>query len=1001
MGCAPSQSSLIQNFSKNGPGSFRKGRMLRAQLERIESLTETQSKDGGGITNPCEMDTVALDRGGGIPHPPRQCQPILPETATLKPGRKSSLPEEANSLSICPEKIGMQEIRVDIAQAGGEKKEGMEQQEEKVTKNKGQRKQQKGKAGKQGKWIKGRRASQEQKVDYPELLIKAHQSAYAYLNPSISRYKALMGLFDQAVQIQIQLQQMVRFLALRYEEVNQALEGIASDGEKLMKESGEHLAWPLGKGVALRTEPPPDLLQQLLQYSIQKMQLMGGAVGGVTDSALKEAVDYFGAASDLMAKKLKVKRGLDGRLARVLGRIEEAAVRKPGPVDMTLHSEDSGIGGESESMASSERHQQCRKSCGSASVGVTKPYNCLPEKNKASASPPPPAMSGDAESSKAPKDIQMHTRFSLSSLDTNCSTLVADFKDSESLLWSSSLDEDNDDEEDLEDEDDEEEQGTKERPDFSPTDSCTFIRQVPKWSENPENEEMSLKMKDAISGRIRFVPGKYNGNCSNGSVGSSTTQWPEEEEHKGKRPQTAAAITRGSKKGAAAKQRRSRSAESLRSQGEDPTLLELHRTQKDLSRRLEKMSEGKTADGRSANPKLGGNQPLANASSNNRLHSSLDSSILPSQDRPVLWKSGSGEQGMEEEKKKKEKSGGRATPPSTPPPKNERKSVKRLIDTFSQIKENVNNTSLLMPLAPPRGVWKCGVPILPSMGYWGLASINSKGDVWDLGDIDLDNLPPPPPEVLMDDSFQITDRPLAPNDTSIPSTDSNGTRGRSPYPQRTSVSQRLKASLNSIHVLPSKGSFQRALVSVSPQRSGRQDAGSRNSSVESQPEIRPDPEKEEAASLYRQARKIIHLRHSTESLSGSSIEKVQTRMDFNISTRKACLIHGATEAFPSPPSLPQIPPPSPPAPSRTTPPTRPPIYGTRKLPTTHPAQTTTISNFSQPSNNPKTTQPVQARKLPSPSSLQRRSDPASQGSSEGEIASPSSFCKTTSRPVSP
>ncbi|MBN3284281.1 PCARE regulator, partial [Polyodon spathula] len=834
MGCAPSQSSLIQNFSKNGPGSFRKGRMLRAQLERIESLTETQSKDGGGITNPCEMDTVALDRGGGIPHPPRQCQPILPEIATLKPGRKSSLPEEANSLSICPEKIGMQEIRVDIAQAGGEKKEGMEQQEEKVTKNKGQRKQQKGKAGKQGKWIKGRRASQEQKVDYPELLIKAHQSAYAYLNPSISRYKALMGLFDQAVQIQIQLQQMVRFLALRYEEVNQALEGIASDGEKLMKESGEHLAWPLGKGVALRTEPPPDLLQQLLQYSIQKMQLMGGAVGGVTDSALKEAVDYFGAASDLMAKKLKVKRGLDGRLARVLGRIEEAAVRKPGPVDMTLHSEDSGIGGESESMASSERHQQCRKSCGSASVGVTKPYNCLPEKNKASASPPPPAMS----------------------------------------------------------------------------DSCTFIRQVPKWSENPENEEMSLKMKDAISGRIRFVPGKYNGNCSNGSVGSSTTQWPEEEEHKGKRPQTAAAITRGSKKGAAAKQRRSRSAESLRSQGEDPTLLELHRTQKDLSRRLEKMSEGKTADGRSANPKLGGNQPLANASSNNRLHSSLDSSILPSQDRPVLWKSGSGEQGMEEEKKKKEKSGGRATPPSTPPPKNERKSVKRLIDTFSQIKENVNNTSLLMPLAPPRGVWKCGVPILPSMGYWGLASINSKGDVWDLGDIDLDNLPPPPPEVLMDDSFQITDRPLAPNDTSIPSTDSNGTRGRSPYPQRTSVSQRLKASLNSIHVLPSKGSFQRALVSVSPQRSGRQDAGSRNSSVESQPEIRPDPEKEEAASLYRQARKIIHLRHSTESLSGSSIEKVQTRMDFNISTRKACLIHGATEAFPSPPSLPQIPPPA-------------------------------------------------------------------------------------------
>ncbi|MGH0156421.1 UNVERIFIED_CONTAM: hypothetical protein FKN15_052248 [Acipenser sinensis] len=679
-----------------------------------------------------------------------------------------------------------------------------------------------------------------------------------------------------------------------------------------MKESGEHLAWPIEKGGVLRKEPPPDLFQQLLQYSIQKMQLVGGTVCGVTDSALEEAVDYFGAASDLMAEKLKVKRGLDGRLARVIGKIEEAAVRKLVPEDMTLYSEDSGIGGESKFLAGSERHQQCRKSCESASDGVTKSYKCYPpEKNKASASPPPPAMPGDAEVPKAPKDIRMCTNFSRNSLDSNCSSLVADFKDSESL----------------------------------------------------------------------------------------PTQWPEEEEHKGKRPQTAAAITIGGKKGAVAKQRRSRPAESLRGQGEDTTLMELHRTQKDLSHRLEKMSEGKTADGRSTNPRLGGNQPLANTSSNNRLHSSLDFSILPSQDRPVLQKSASGKQGVEEEKKKKEKSGGRgplkATPPSTPPPKNERKSVKRLIDTFSQIKENVNDTGPLKPLAPPKGVRKCGVPILPSMGYWGLAPINSRGDVWDLGaegegtipgDIDLDSLPPPPPEVLMDNSFQITDRP---NDTSIPSTNSNGTRGRSPNPQRMSVSQRLKVSLNSIHVLPSKGNFRRGLVNVSPQRSGRQVIGSRSSSVESQPEFKLDPEKEEAANLYRQARKIIHLRHSTESPSGSSIEKVQTTRDFNISTRKACPTHGATEALPGPPSLPQGPPSPPSSPSRTTPPTPPPLSGTRKLPTTAASQPTQHRRLpnphilqrqpSLPSASPPTTQkqpsPPMQRKFPCPPSLQSHPQP--------------------------
>ncbi|KAG7225145.1 hypothetical protein INR49_014297, partial [Caranx melampygus] len=200
----------------------------------------------------------------------------------------------------------------------------------------------------------------EHKVDFPEPLVKAHQAAYAFLNPSINKYDILLGLLEQATQTQVSVQPMVAFMALRYQEIIQGLEEMADEGERVLKENGEHLAWPsqmknLSSSPPLKSgsaniEPPPDLLQQLLQYTTQRMRNVSHTVGGIGDSALEEAVEYFASVSELLEEKLKVKRAAETRLRQLLTRIEMASLRKPGPEDSALFSEDSGIGAESWTM---------------------------------------------------------------------------------------------------------------------------------------------------------------------------------------------------------------------------------------------------------------------------------------------------------------------------------------------------------------------------------------------------------------------------------------------------------------------------------------------------------------------------------------------------------------------------------------------------------------------------------------------------------------------------
>ncbi|XP_050928045.1 LOW QUALITY PROTEIN: uncharacterized protein LOC108899301 [Lates calcarifer] len=211
----------------------------------------------------------------------------------------------------------------------------------------------------------------QMKVDFPPNMVRAHQAAFAFLNPNISKYETLLGLLEQAAQTQLSLQPMMSALVIRFEEINQALEEMAEEGELMLKQHGDYMAFAIwDDGTSSNSpNPPPDLLQQLLQHSTEKMRLVGCSVQALGDSTLEEALEYFSSLSKLLAEKLQAKQAAEQRLAHVLAQVEGAAMRKSNPEDSALHSEDSGIGGENESLTGSERHRRHRGSAGSGSCG--------------------------------------------------------------------------------------------------------------------------------------------------------------------------------------------------------------------------------------------------------------------------------------------------------------------------------------------------------------------------------------------------------------------------------------------------------------------------------------------------------------------------------------------------------------------------------------------------------------------------------------------------------
>nr|XP_046205893.1 photoreceptor cilium actin regulator [Oncorhynchus gorbuscha] len=972
MGCSPSKGN---NFVAHG--TFGRGRTL--QPGGKESIVESQSDCGGNGGSSGTGDT--WERRDGERRLAGQTQSVQKEAPSTPQKRRPSLTELVPEGVILDKKVGTQET--DKTGQHGKEKQGDKQD---MADKKGGRKPKKNCKGVKSakkKEKENKAPLVEQKVDFPEPLVKAHQAAYAFLNPSISKYEILLGLLDQATQTQMSVQPMVTFMAMRYEEINRGLEEMADEGERILKDNGEHLAWPSPmknlssspplKSGSINAEPPPDLLQQLLQYTTQRMQNVGQSVGGIGDSALEEAAEYFTSVSELLEDKLKAKHAAESRLMQLLTRIEAASLRKPGPEDSGLFSEDSGIGAESESLAGSERRLRC-ESCESTGSNRTTPYSPF----GITASP----VQQGAPRQKFIKKVS-HSN-SLNSIDSVCTIMD---KGSASL--------DDGEEQGDDDEGEEEGQGGRTRSNASLSGpNQQPCRLVPKCIENPQNVEMTLKMKDAISGRIRFVPSQRDSAKTKPTDSPKTRcQWTEGGSPK--RPQRAASVRREIKKTTVPKEHRSQSAESVRSKGQDPTLIELERTQKDLSQMLERMSKGRTEGNTKAGLTKQNPGDSATSPASNRLCPTLqrNNNILPIQDISGLMKHDSGEhragKDIEEKNKDKKSTKGplKATPPpsptlgplkATPPPSpplshrpcsglfRGRNSVKRLIDSFSQgVEEPKQEASKV--LGPLKGVRKCGVHVMPGVGDTE-AIMNSGVSSCRTYDLDLESLPPPPLEVLMDNSFECA-QSLTVSDVD----DGIASRGRSPVPKRATASQKMRASMRSVSVLPSRGNLPQGSSSMFPARTVRRDISASSRVSHDEPQLEVDLETEEAATLYKQARKIIHLRHSSE----SPIEKGHAVPKRSSPNRAAS---GGRQGDNSPSET--VPPTST---ISSQPPATPPVSRIRMLPSTPstpsglhrrlPSPTT----FRKQPTPPSTNSPPAIRKLPTPPPLQRRlpSPPAS------------------------
>ncbi|CAL9686198.1 unnamed protein product [Knipowitschia caucasica] len=936
MGCAPSKGNHFGAF-----GPLRKSRMLPPPPG--QSPRERLTEDGASCNFPATSDPVSKER------------------ITTGHNQDSLNNVHFPSQKKCVPDLTHETTNMDIVKIQGQENDRLSQRNERTTEKTTDKKLSK-KAKKNNRSAKILKKKEketdtfcsDQKVDFPEPLVRAHQGAYAFLNPSIVKYDSLIEFLEQATQTHVLLQPMVAFMALRYDEIIQELDEIAEEGEKVFKEYGEHLAWPsqmknLSSSAAkcgpADGEPPPDLLQQLLQYTTQRMRNVSHSVSQLGDTALEEAVVYFTSVSELLEEKLKTKQAVERRLMHLLCRIEMASLRKPGPEDSALFSEDSGIGGESESLAGSDK-QHRPGSCGS--TGTNRTMSASPMRRNSF--PRGQRYSRQMFMNQISPSISLT---SLNSLDSAC-TILANEQDS--LLGSFSG------------EDDEVDEGIKGkckyRPRSTSVDRNHPRRLPPRRIENPQNMEMTLKMKNAISGRIQFEKSKPAD-----SPKRTRQQWTEDKEQTPKRPQTAKSVV---KKAAGAKARRSQSAESLKSRGEDPTLLELERTQKDLNQKLQKMSKNKNVpNNKTSTAKLHQRAPIIQSPKRTRKSQSLEKNIEGNKVAPAEKTQKKQEENSEQDGETSIiealditngliKNSTHPTPPSSPRPSSRlcrgRNSVKKLIDTFSQGAEEREGPIVLGPL---RGVKKCGVPVMPGLGNVeavlssGITSCRTEPELEKTDFLDLDNLPPPPIEVLMDKSFECAKSMSAgfPEDSVSKVTVST-------MPKRAMLSQRLKASVQPATVLPSKG----GVLSASKSKSIKVN---REETPTLSKHNQPQPPEKDHNPLYQQARGIINLRSShAEKTPGCVLSESSNIREKSTEIKDSPVgvvsgPHSAGFAVTTSASI------------RSQPPSSPSASKSRMLPSTP----------STPS--------LLHRRLPSPGNLRRQPSPTSSSSSSSTASTPS------------
>ncbi|XP_029985252.1 uncharacterized protein LOC115415754 [Sphaeramia orbicularis] len=587
------------------------------------------------------------------------------------------------------------------------------------------------------------------KVDFPPQMVRAHQAAYTFLNPSISKFETLLGLLDQAAQTQLSLQPMMSALVLRFEEINQALEEMAEEGELMLKEHGDYMVLPSGmigpKFMAIKAntetsgppDPPPDLLQQLLQHSTEKMRHVGTSFQVLGDNTLEDAVEYFTSLAKLLVGKMRDKQVAEQRIVQVLARVEQATTRKSNPEDSALHSEDSGIGGENESLTGSERHRRHRGSAGSGSCGSGINFRGVLDNQPSN---------------------------SLNLMDNN----EYDEGDEE--------EEEDDDDENVDDEDGR--QGRKRSNSSPPDPSQTLLYMRAKYMRN-----LMLETK---------------------------------------RPLTAAAA--------------SNKPEALSAARCANSVMELRKSQRDLEGRMKKIQGNREIEGPHYNLYRAGLRRHSISGSGGAHKGPLKTNQLCT--LPVLA-------------------------PQTP----KRPSVRRLINTFSQGVDGRPGQSLVNIPPHIKRPRKSGILPLSNIANstegFQVNNGNNNNNSWPDGkdDCDVDNLPPPAPEVLMDNSFKDSEG----NPTNDSISQEGVVQGLPIINQKCGLSHRLRTSMQNMEVLPNRASI-RSRSNISSVSPVRQDA-----EEEEQQESGRGQETEKTSCVYQQAQRIIPLHHATE-----SVEKRQT-----------------------------------------------------------------------------------------------------------------------------
>lgn len=718
MGCSPSKGKLFSKPEGTGPDN---APLSEATQDCIDS-------------GPIQEESTCLENNekeNELPQPTEEYP--TKEAASSQLASITSCTENVDDIKETEVNEKAQEIVTEPVQTVQVKKT------EKRKKNKGQRRSSERK----------KHPILQAKLDFPPHMVRAHQAAYAFLNPNISKYETLLGLLDQAAQTQLSLQPMMSALVLRFEEINQGLEEMAEEGELMLKEHGDYMALPSGmmgpvimhaKATISPPDPPPDLLQQLLQHSTEKMRLVAGSAQALGDTTLEEAVEYFSLLSKLLGEKLHAKRAAERKLAQVLARVEGAAMRKSNPEDSALHSEDSGIGGENESLTGSERHRHHRGSAGSGSCG-----------------------SGT------------NIRGAFDTLSGNLPNLVGHNEDGEE-------EEEGDDDEDDDDDDD----------------------YVDDEGDRPARKRSNSSPPDPTQALI-YLRANYMRHQQPGL----------------KRPLTAAISDKLGNKAATKRIN---------------MLVELQNSQRDLNQRFKKMGET-TGYKDVAGPHLdlyrGGL----------RRHSLSGSAIA----------------------QKESLNQSPCSLPHLTAQQTKRQSVRRLINTFSHGVDGRPGQSLAN--IPPHIIrpGKSGLPPLTDTVNGNDRGValngNQNNNTWPDGrdDMDVDNLPPPPPEVLMDNSFQSSE--------GLPGNEARSTkdsvRTLPLINQRSGASQRLKASMQNVELLPSRTIVRPKLIGNLPDHPIRQDALMGMQDTDRQPDTDHDPETK-TKSLYQQARKIIHLRNAAE-----------------------------------------------------------------------------------------------------------------------------------------